>query len=200
MSASQALCGFTTLHSILQGTAKIVEAIVAKLHQLSPPGKKATKAAQALSQLLKYPVQAERDIIMNKRNSMDKIHFLRILGIMKRMRMEYEKDCVFHWHYKLHYSTKWMGVDKSAVIVLDLKKCPMPKIGSSSDEEKLEAERLMSFNHPMVQRLGCREAEVLVPRLHMPSETATAETFRHYNQKKKNNFEIFKIIKNKIEN
>ena len=35
----------------VEGTAKIVEAIVAKLHQLSPPGKKATKAAQALSQL-----------------------------------------------------------------------------------------------------------------------------------------------------
>ena len=117
---------------------------------------------------------------------MDKIHFLRILHILKRIRMDYEKDCVFHWHYKLHYSTKWMGVDKSAVIVLDLKKCPMPEMGSSSYEEKLEA-----------LRLGCREAEVLVPRLHMPSETATADTFRHYNQKMKNNFKIFKIIKNK---
>ena len=135
---------------------------------------------------------------------MDKVHFLKIPKIMRGLRMEYEQDCVFHWNYKLHYSTKWMGVDKSAVIVLDLKKCPMPEMGSSSDEEKLEAEkekleaeRLMSFNHPMVQRLGCREAEVLVPRLHMPSETATAETFRHYNQKMKNNYKIFKIIKNK---
>ena len=45
------LQALTTLHSIHKGTAKIVEAIVAKLHQLSPPGKKATKAAQALSQL-----------------------------------------------------------------------------------------------------------------------------------------------------
>ena len=134
---------------------------------------------------------------MNKRRSIDKVYFFRILGIMKRVRMEYEQDCVFHWNYKLHYSTKWMGVDKSAVIVLDLKKCSMPEMGSSSHEAKLEAERLMSFNHPMMQRLGCREAEVLLPRLHMPSETATAETFRHYNQKMKNNFKIFKIILNK---
>ena len=80
---------------------------------------------------------------------MGKVHFLRILGIRKKARRDYEKDCVFHWHYKLHYSTKWMGVDKSAVIVLDLKKCPMPEMGSSSDEEKLEVQRL--------------------PRLHMPS-------------------------------
>ena len=43
MSASQALCGFTTLHSILQGTAKIVEAIVAKLHQLSPQARRLQK-------------------------------------------------------------------------------------------------------------------------------------------------------------
>ena len=79
---------------------------------------------------------------MNKRKSMDKVHFLRILGIMKRVRMEYEKDCVFHWHYKLHYSTKWMGVDKSKIIVLDLKQYHMPGMGSSSDEEKLEVLRL----------------------------------------------------------
>ena len=78
--------------------------------------------------------------------------------------------------------------------MLDLKQYHMPGMGSSSDEEKLEAERLMSFNHPMMQRLGCREAEVLLPRLHMPSETATVETFRHYNHKMKNNFKIFKII------
>ena len=165
MSASQALCGFTTLHSILQGTAKIVEAIVAKLHQLSPPGKKATKAAQALSQL------------WNKRNSMDKSHFLRILHIMKRMRMEYENDCVFHWHYKLHYSTKWMGVDKSAVIVLDLKKCPMPEMGSSSDEEKLEVQML--------------------PRLHMPSLRVPQLRLSGIITKNwKNNFKMFKLIKN----
>ena len=153
-------------------------------------------------------MQSQSYSALQKLNSMDKIHFLRILGIMKRLRMDYEMDCVFHWHYKLHYSTKWMGVDKSAVIVLDLKKCPMPEMGSSSDEEKLEAERLMSFNHPMVQRLagvdvpveddcimlGCMEAEVMVisqkcmcpdcrPKKARPSETATAETFRHYNQK-----------------
>ena len=128
-------------------------------------------------------MQSQSASALQKLNSMDKMQFLRVMCILKKLRMEYELDCVFHWHYKLHYSTKWMGVDKSAVIVLDLKKCPMPEMGSSSDEEKLEAERLMSFNHPMVQRLGCREAEVLVPRLHMPSETATAETFRHYNQK-----------------
>ena len=139
-------------------------------------------------------MHSQSDSALQKLNSMDKMQFLRVMCILKKLRMEYELDCVFHWHYKLHYSTKWMGVDKSAVIVLDLKKCPMPEMGSSSDEEKLEAERLMSFNHPMVQRLGCREAEVLVPRLHMPSETATAETFRHYNQKMKNNFKIFKII------
>ena len=51
---------------------------------------------------------------------MDKVHFFKILKIMKGLRMEYEQDCVFHWNYKLHYSTKWMGVDKSKVIVLDL--------------------------------------------------------------------------------
>ena len=53
-----------------EGAAKIVEAIDAKLHQLSPSGKKATKAAQAVSQLLKYPwnypMQAEWDIILCK--------------------------------------------------------------------------------------------------------------------------------------
>ena len=143
----------------VEGTAKIVEAIVAKLHQLSPPGKKATKAAQALSQLLKYPwnypAQAEWDIIMNKRKSMDKVHFLRILGIMKRVRMEYEQDCVFHWNYKLHYSTKWMGVDKSAVIVLDT---------------KLEAERLMSL---MPGGQSCNaKAKAAMPKL--PSCNAKA--------------------------
>ena len=31
----------------VEGTAKIVEAIVAKLHQLSPPGKKATKGCSS---------------------------------------------------------------------------------------------------------------------------------------------------------
>ena len=56
---------------------------------------------------------------------MDKVLFFKILKIMKGLRMKYEQDCVFHWNYKLHYSTKWMGVDKSAIIVLELKKCPM---------------------------------------------------------------------------
>ena len=56
---------------------------------------------------------------------MDKLHFFKILKIMKGLRMAYEEDCVCHWNYKLHYSTKWMGVDKSAIIVLELKKCPM---------------------------------------------------------------------------
>ena len=52
-----------------------------------------------------------------------------------------------------------------------------------------------------------REAEVRVisqkcmcpacrPTKAMPPETPTAETFRHYNQKLKNNFKMFKIIKN----
>ena len=94
-------------------------------------------------------MQSQSDSALQKLNSMHKLHFLRILGIMKRVRMDYEMDCVLHWHYKLHYSTKWMGVGKSAVIVLDLKKCPMPEMGSSSDEEKLEVQML--------------------PRLHMPS-------------------------------
>ena len=79
---------------------------------------------------------------------MDKVHFFKILKIMKGLRMKYEQDCVFHWNYKLHYSTKWMGVDKSAIIVLELKKCPMLEMGSRSHEaelEALEAERLMSL-------------------------------------------------------
>ena len=41
-----------------------------------------------------------------------------------------------------------MGVDKSAIIVLELKKCPMLEMGSRSHEaelEALEAERLMSL-------------------------------------------------------
>ena len=58
----------------VEGTAKIVEAIDAKLHQQSPSGKKATKAAHPVSQLLRYPwnypVQAEWDIILSKRNSL----------------------------------------------------------------------------------------------------------------------------------
>ena len=49
----------------------------------------------------------------------------------------------------MHYSTKWMGVDKSAAIVLELKKCPMLEMGSRSHEAELEAameaERLMSL-------------------------------------------------------
>ena len=96
--------------------------------------------------------------------------FLRVLGIMKRVRMEYEQDCVFHWNYKLHYSTKWMGVDKSAVIVLELKKCPMLEMGSSSHEAKLEAERLMSL---MPGGQSCNaKAKAAMPKL--PSCNAKA--------------------------
>ena len=79
---------------------------------------------------------------------MHKVLFFKILKIMKGLRMEYEQDCVFHWNHKLHYSTKWMGVDKSAIIVLELKKCPMLEMGSRSHEaelEALDAERLMSL-------------------------------------------------------
>ena len=61
----------------VEGTAKIVEALDAKLHQAqSPPGKKAKKPAPPHSQLLKrpwnFPVQAEWDIILNRKNS---LHF-----------------------------------------------------------------------------------------------------------------------------
>ena len=59
----------------VEGTAKIMEAMEAKLDShMSPSGKKATKAAQAGSQVLKcpwnYPVQAEWDIILSKRTSL----------------------------------------------------------------------------------------------------------------------------------
>ena len=49
----------------------------------------------------------------------------------------------------MHYSTKWMGVDKSAIIVLELKKCPMLerrwRLSLKRRQEGLEAERLMSL-------------------------------------------------------
>ena len=59
----------------VEGTAKIVEALDAKLHQAqSPSGKKAQKPAPAVSQLLKcpwnFPVQAEWDIILNRKKSL----------------------------------------------------------------------------------------------------------------------------------
>ena len=94
-------------------------------------------------------MHSQSDSALQKLNSMDKMQFLRVMCILKKLRREYELDCVFHWHYKLHYSTTWMGVDKSKIIVLDLKQYHMPGMGSSSDEEKLEVQRL--------------------PRLHMPS-------------------------------
>ena len=83
-------------------------------------------------------MHSQSDSALQKLNSMDKMQFLRIMCILKKLRREYELDCVFHWHYKLHYCTKWMGVDKSKIIVLDLKQYHMPGMGSSSDEEKLE--------------------------------------------------------------
>ena len=80
---------------------------------------------------------------------MHKVLFFKILKIMKGLRMKYEQDCVFHWNHKLHYSTKWMGVDKSAIIVLELKKCPMLerrwRLSLKRRQEGLEAERLMSL-------------------------------------------------------
>ena len=59
----------------VEGTAKIAEALDAKLHQAqSPSGKKAKKPAPAVSQLLKcpwnFPVQAEWDIILNRKKSL----------------------------------------------------------------------------------------------------------------------------------
>ena len=59
----------------VEGTAKIVEALDAKLHQAqSPSGKKVKKHAPAVSQLLKcpwnFPVQAEWDIILNRKKSL----------------------------------------------------------------------------------------------------------------------------------
>ena len=72
------------LHEVLkdspygvEGTAKIVEALDAKLHQAQPPsGKKAQKTAPPHSQLLRcpwnFPAQAEWDIIMRKKKS---LHF-----------------------------------------------------------------------------------------------------------------------------
>ena len=94
---------------------------------------------------------------------MNKVLFFKILKIMKGLRMKYEQDCVFHWNYKLHYSTKWMGVDKSAITVLELKKCPMLEMGSRSHEAELqaelEAERLMSLLvHPELAARGERAA------------------------------------------
>ena len=61
----------------VEGTAKILEALDAKLHQAqSPSGKKAKTPAPPHSQLLKcpwnFPVQAEWDIILNRKNS---LHF-----------------------------------------------------------------------------------------------------------------------------
>ena len=57
----------------VEGTAKILEALDAKLHQ-PPSGKKAKKPAPAVSQLLKcpwnFPVQAEWDIILNRKKSL----------------------------------------------------------------------------------------------------------------------------------
>ena len=83
---------------------------------------------------------------------MDKVHFFKILKIMKGLRMEYEQDCVFHWNYKLHYSTKWMGVDKSAVIVLDLKQCPlMPGRQSCNAKAKAAMPKLPSCNAKAVE-------------------------------------------------
>ena len=76
-----------------------------------------------------------------------------------------------------HDSFAIVGVDKSAVIVLDLKKCPMPEMGSSSDEEKLEVQRL--------------------PRLHMPSlRVPQLRLSGIITNKMKNNFKMFKLIKN----
>ena len=59
----------------VEGTAKIVEALDAKLHQAqSPSGKKAKKPAPQHTQLLKcpwnFPVQAEWDIILNRKKSL----------------------------------------------------------------------------------------------------------------------------------
>ena len=93
-------------------------------------------------------MHSQSDSALQKLNSMDKMQFLRVMCILKKLRMEYELDCVFHWHYKLHYSTKWMGVDKSKIIVLDLKQYHMPGMGSSSDEEKLEEVAMSSAWHP----------------------------------------------------
>ena len=80
-------------------------------------------------------MHSQSDSALQKLNSMDKMQFLRVMCILKKLRIEYELDCVFHWHYKLHYCTKWMGVDQSKIIVLDVKQYHMPGMGSSSDEE-----------------------------------------------------------------
>ena len=122
-------------------------------------------------------MHSQSDSALQKLNSMDKMQFLRVMCILKKLRMEYELDCVFHWHYKLHYSTKWMGVDKSKIIVLDLKQYHMPGMGSSSDEEKLEVLRLPRFSTKSWR----------VPQLTLSGIIIN---------KMKNNFKMFKLIKN----
>ena len=49
----------------------------------------------------------------HKPKVMNKKLFLRILGIMKRVRKQYEDT---HWNYKWHFATKWMGKDKSVPV------------------------------------------------------------------------------------
>ena len=50
---------------------------------------------------------------------MNKQFSLRILGIVKRLRQEYESAHPYStWNYNRHFNTKWMGIDKPVVTEL----------------------------------------------------------------------------------
>ena len=51
---------------------------------------------------------------------MSKEYFLCIVGIMEKVRKQYESS---HWIYTRHFCLSWMGLDKSRIILLDKNNC-----------------------------------------------------------------------------
>ena len=49
---------------------------------------------------------------------MSKEYFLDLVAILKKVRKEYEDS---HWIYTRHFCVRWMGIDRSRIVVLDTK-------------------------------------------------------------------------------